>query len=154
MLCGARSVANDRLAMLGDHDVDAVTATWELVGQDLATEDSGLARCQARNFASAFSGNTCRHFIGAAGDRILDAERHWNWRRWANRSWLANRGTHWCWFANRFRRAYRLANRFWFAYGLASFLGSTVLLEQTSFSGLRSHNNSNRNHGDQRQTNE
>ena len=138
-MTGIGSVANDRLAVLGDHNIDAVTAAWELVRQHLATEDAWLARDHARHFASAFGGNASRHFIRAAGDRIFDAERHGNRWRWANglrrahRRANGSRCTNWFWSADWLGSTNWFTG--WLTHWLTSCLGGTVASEQSSVGG-------------------
>ena len=83
--------ADDRAAVLGDHDFDAFAAARELVRQDLASEPTGTASSVARNFVGAASGQARGDVVSATGTRIGDAPADGNWRGRcaANRSGLA-----------------------------------------------------------------
>ena len=90
-LCVFKSVAHNRATVLGDHDINAMTTAGELVGQDLAAQESLATTVKTRCDTGATSGNACRHSVRAAGARIFDAPLDTDRRRWAgaNRSWLA-----------------------------------------------------------------
>lgn len=93
-----RSVAYNRTTVHGDHNINAVIALRELVGQDLATKESLAASIKDRHDAGAASGNASRNRVGAAAARIFHAPLNANWRCWAG-TWLA---TYWlaaCWLA-------------------------------------------------------
>jgi hypothetical protein len=72
----------------GDHDINAVIALRELVGQDFATKETLAASIKDRDHAGATSGNASRNRVGAAAARIFNAPLNGNWRWWAG-TWLA-----------------------------------------------------------------
>jgi hypothetical protein len=74
--------------VLGEHDINAVIALRETVGQDLATKETLAASIKDRYDAGTASGNASRNRVAAAAARILNAPLNRNWRCWAA-YWLA-----------------------------------------------------------------
>jgi len=74
--------------VLGEHDINAVIALRETVGQDLATKETLAASIKDRYDAGTTSGNASRNRVAAAAARILNAPLNRNWRCWAA-YWLA-----------------------------------------------------------------
>jgi hypothetical protein len=74
--------------VLGEHDINAVIALRETVGQDLATKETLAASIKDRYDAGTTSGNASRNRVAAAAARILNAPLNRNRRCWAA-YWLA-----------------------------------------------------------------
>ena len=91
--------------MLGKHDFYAVPTTGELVGQNLAAQKSWLAGIKAWRFARAACWYADRDFLGAAGARVLDANRHGYRRWWTNACRRTNRNANWNAYGCTFRFA-------------------------------------------------
>ena len=95
MVLKATSLASESLAVLGD-DYFNTFAAWELVGQNLAAQQTLLPGYQARSLACAFGWQANGDWVLAAIARINSTESHGDWWCWADRSWFAaNRS----WFA-------------------------------------------------------
>lgn len=73
---------NDRLAVLGDHDFDAVSTAWPLVGQNLASKNPWTTRNQTRLLASTFRWHAQVDGVSAACHGILHTKRYlYRWQR-------------------------------------------------------------------------
>jgi len=91
-----KALSNDRLAVLGDHDFDAVSTAWPLVGQNLASKNPWTTRNQTRLLTSTFRWHAQIDCVSAAGHGILHAQRYLDWWQWldaANRFRCTRRRT-------------------------------------------------------------
>ena len=89
--------ADDGAAVLGDDNVNAMTTALELVGQDLATQETLGATNIGWCHASTTSWNTSFDLVLAASARIHNTPSDLHWWRWAaNWRWGA---ANWCWLA-------------------------------------------------------
>ena len=83
--------------MFCEHDVNAMIATLELIGQDLAAKQSTTATVEARNRVTTAGRYACRDRRAATCARIdhTPCDLHW-WRwRWRAANWGWGRGTAW-----------------------------------------------------------
>lgn len=89
-------VADDGSAVLGDNNVNAMTTALELVGQDLATQETLGASDVGGRHSSTASWDTSFDLVLAASARIYNTPSDLHWWRWAaNWRWST---ANWCWF--------------------------------------------------------
>jgi hypothetical protein len=80
----SNSVADDRSAVLGNHNVNRMTATWPSVGDNLTTKDTWTAG-NTWSFRAA-GWQTDAHFIGAAAAWVPNTQFGHDWGWWT--TWL------------------------------------------------------------------